>query len=1186
MADKSLTLGTLFTANVTEFKRGVDQVIASVGKLERSFNKVHKESSKVSKDMDSASRSTDRYAKATDKAKKSTEDYNKHTKKVVGTLERLKHALKVSLSFGLAAGAIMMFKNALLGGIQAIADYDQALKNLQAITNATDAETRMMGETIKDVARSTKFSTTEVADGMVLLGQAGFSASESVDAMQATANLATGTLSEMSAVTDLVTTTIRAFGLEAQEASRVSDVMANAVNRSKLTIDKLRTVFNYVGATASQAGLSLEETAQVTMNLANAGLRASTIGTGFRQVLSRLISPNRKLRETFQELGISVDKVNITNVGLTQSLEYLTKVLYNTETQSVNMSKAFSLFGLRGAQAAAVLIKSFNSPAWNQSIENVHEIGSAARMAAKQAEGLVVKWKNLSDRIKLIGVAIGESGVSGSMGSFIDILKQLASVLESFLGTELGKFVAIFTTIATVVALVSAAIGGLILLLPSLKAGFAAISIALGKTGLIAASIVASMIGLGVAFQKLTTINERAAKSLEDQSEQTKKTSKSLVFYAKQIDELREKSEKGALSQTALHATIQRMKNALPELADKITDAAGDFEKLSEVINEAFKEENNKYIEQQVQLLDAYSKATEEAQLKTGIMKYSMDTLSNVGTKLSNTFSAVVNEIFEFGQKMVSLGDETKRTNSTFTDYIKNLLSAYSDIDAVADKTADYKKVIQNLAEAMKHLGDDGSVSIQEVRKELDFLVKNGSKSAAEVARMSLDISNAINLMLQNTKNALTEEEQAFVEASEGMTEAFKKIYQEVDGERKVNLVKLVQSYDKERAAFERHAELLSLGEKDLQEGLKAIKEKYRTKAEELKTDLTESEKKKLELTEKVNKKMIDAMKDGVEKMKALYEADVEEFKKSQEFKVMSVEERNAVLLDMEKQHNEEVLKYNQQKEKEIMDAQLERFKLTQQKELYELEQSAQKGNITQERLNKEKLRMEQDLAEEILAIREEELVMSLSMYGIDSAQYLQAANAKIAAEFSLKKAIDARNASSMSSARLGEEYDRINDAYKAYMQAGSIGLLSDRSTRSKIGQSGYKEELTLAEFAKGDQYRGYYSEGAIVPGGYGGGDVIPAMLEPGEVVLRKEVGASLGVDELHSLNKRYGGNVVPFKQSGVQHFSNGGIVSGDANPSIMITLNIQNLTGDIRSAQRMAKQLEPQFAKLIRRRG
>ena len=45
-----------------------------------------------------------------------------------------------------------------------------------------------------------------------------------------------------------------------------------------------------------------------------------------------------------------------------------------------------------------------------------------------------------------------------------------------------------------------------------------------------------------------------------------------------------------------------------------------------------------------------------------------------------------------------------------------------------------------------------------------------------------------------------------------------------------------------------------------------------------------------------------------------------------------------------------------------------------------------------------------------------------------------------------------------------------------------------------------------------------YASVGAVIPG-YGGGDILPFMLEPGEAVVRKEAVRALGADFFRQLN-------------------------------------------------------------------
>ena len=113
---------------------------------------------------------------------------------VTGVVGRLQAALKVVAAYTVAGALMVGLVSGLKSGVEEIVNFDQALKNLQAITGATDTELLGMSETAKAVARDTKFSATEIADGMTLLGQAGFSAEESMNAIRATATLATGTL--------------------------------------------------------------------------------------------------------------------------------------------------------------------------------------------------------------------------------------------------------------------------------------------------------------------------------------------------------------------------------------------------------------------------------------------------------------------------------------------------------------------------------------------------------------------------------------------------------------------------------------------------------------------------------------------------------------------------------------------------------------------------------------------------------------------------------------------------------------------------------------------------------------------------------------------------------------------------------------------------------------------------------
>lgn len=342
-------------------------------------------------------------------------------------------AIKKYLQYRIIADSIISLKEAIFSGQQAIIDYDQSLKNLQAIMQSTEQEAVQMGEAIKRVASGTKFSATEVADGMQILGQSGLSAKEAIQSIGAVADLATGTLSDMSTSVDLITSAMRVFNLDATESAHIADVFANAVNASKLTVDKLRIALNYVGPVAASTGLSLEETSASLMTLANSGLRASTMGTGLRRILAELADPSDKMARAAENAGISLEELDPASNSLSDVLTNLGVVIGDTST-------AFDIFGKRGAAAALTLTRDV-AGGYDAMLEKSNRFGTAANMAQTQMEGLGVSLKNLQDKLKLVAVSLGEAGVAASIKFVVDALRELADGIVWLVENALVPFV-------------------------------------------------------------------------------------------------------------------------------------------------------------------------------------------------------------------------------------------------------------------------------------------------------------------------------------------------------------------------------------------------------------------------------------------------------------------------------------------------------------------------------------------------------------------------------------------------------------------------------------------------------------------------------------------------------------------------------------------------------------------------
>lgn len=578
-SQQDLTLATLFKAvEDGSFKRTVGKLTGLLNGLNTSLAKVNQASKKVQ----AAS------AKVTSALNSQSQSTKKATQQMQGlalTVDRVANSFKTAARYFVAYRLFHGVTRGAREGVAEIVNFDQALHNLAAISSATGGEIDVMRDKILDVASKTKYSTTEIAEGMVLLTQSGLTAAEATQAIGSVAALAAGTLSEFGSTADLVTTTLRAFNLNANETSRVADVMANAVNKSKATIDKLRTTFNYIGVSAHQAGMSLERTAASTMMLYNAGIRASTVGTGLRQVLARLLAPNENLREAMGRYGLEIDRASGKQEWFEKQVGKLSAVLWDAKTNTVDMSKAYELFGLRGAQTAAVLVSSYMdlNGTWEKTYEMASRVGTALKMQEEQLKGLAAKAKNLGDKLKNLAIALGEGGFTAVLGGAIDLLRGATDALTKFANTMGGKVLANTILFTGIVWGLVTAVKTLLIYLPKIKAAMAffASPTALGIVAI--GALVGLIFTLYDHYKKLSTAATKAAASYRS-------LVSSLDGYQKRLSSVVEGSQE--------HLDIvAQLKEEYPDYANQIDRVKNSYSELNKVMKEIRLEEEKKSLE-------------------------------------------------------------------------------------------------------------------------------------------------------------------------------------------------------------------------------------------------------------------------------------------------------------------------------------------------------------------------------------------------------------------------------------------------------------------------------------------------------------------------------------------------------------------------------------------------------------
>jgi len=306
-----------------------------------------------------------------------------------------------AIAFGLAFGG------ALAAGVAQAAQFDHAMAQVNAVSNATAEEFGALRQAAIDMGSSTQFSATEAANAIEELSKAGLTAAQITGgALAGALNLAAAGGIGLAEAAAIASTTLKQFNLEASEMSSVADTLAGSANASNTDVTGLGQSLKNVGTVAAQAGLSVEETVGILSAMGDQAITGAEAGTNLKTTLLRLLAPTKEAKAVMDDLGISIYDTNGEVLGAVDIVRELESGLASLSIEERNAAMAV-LFGQEAIAGANVLLAE-GSAGISSYIGKVSEQGVAAETAAKRMDSLKGDVDNLTSAIE--GLAIQSSG--------------------------------------------------------------------------------------------------------------------------------------------------------------------------------------------------------------------------------------------------------------------------------------------------------------------------------------------------------------------------------------------------------------------------------------------------------------------------------------------------------------------------------------------------------------------------------------------------------------------------------------------------------------------------------------------------------------------------------------------------------------------------------------------------------
>ena len=327
---------------------------------------------------------------------------------------------KMAAGVAAAAAAFATINKVIGSAIKSFRDFEFQMAKVKAITGASNIDFKKLSNTAQQLGRSTFFTAQQVAELQTNFGKLGFSTKEILQAQEATLLLATATDTDLARAAIVAGASVRGFGLDASETSRVADVMAKAFTSSALDIEKFQTSMTKVAPIAAGANISLEATTAVMGTLTDAGIEASIAGTSLRNIFLKMQDPASDLSK---HLGFTVN-----------SSDDLERALQQLNSEGLSNAEMMKLVDLRQVAAFQTMV---NGSERISDLTDQLDLanGSAKEMADIVGDTLEGSFKRFTSATEGLQIALmGEKG--GILANFVDNLAKFANAITDSIAPQ------------------------------------------------------------------------------------------------------------------------------------------------------------------------------------------------------------------------------------------------------------------------------------------------------------------------------------------------------------------------------------------------------------------------------------------------------------------------------------------------------------------------------------------------------------------------------------------------------------------------------------------------------------------------------------------------------------------------------------------------------------------------------
>lgn len=714
------------------------------------------------------------------------------------------------------------------------ADFGSQMSRVKAISGATGEEFKQLHDQALQLGKDTAFSAKSAAEGMEGLAAAGFTTQETMAAMPGLLDLAASSGESLATSTDIAASTLRGFGLEANQAGHVADVLAKNANATNAAVADTGEAMKYIAPVAHSMGLSLEEVTAAIGELANSGIQGSQAGTTLRSALTRLASPAKEAKDAMASIGFSAFDSQGKLKGFSTIIDEYNKALEG-KTDQQKQDLTATIFGQEAMSGMLVLMQGGKKGLDDLTNSYKSADGAAKDMATTMQDNSKSAIEQMTGSIETAAIKLEEvaaptitkiaNEVQDMANAFADLSPEMQ---ETIIKTAL--FAAAAGPVTKIVGGVTSGIGSIIGLLSKFAPTITSTVVAtegLASVGTVGAASLGGFVAAAAPFVLAAATIGTVGYGIYDTM--TKKVVPSVDLFADQTNITTEniKNQYGNMQQSITGSTTKisdATKQAVQSYLDMNNDAKKYLQDLfvnnSTITEQIASDTKSKFDNMANAAINGYEKQKNEGinklnELFTKEKSLTSEEQSEILRKTSEYYSskeskvrsdeARINEIISTAssQKRSLTKDELSEIQNLQNDMRDNAVSALSqqqsETAVILQRMKDYDGQItaEQASEKIKALNDSRDKAVQAANDEYDQKIAVITDMRDNVGSITAEEADK---MIEEAKRQRDETVQAAQDTRDGAVSKIEDMNSTISSEVDTNTGNILTYWDKLKA--------------------------------------------------------------------------------------------------------------------------------------------------------------------------------------------------------------------------------------------------------------------------------------------------------------------------------------------------------------------------------------------------